>query len=187
MLSIIQLTDCRLLQQCWVELLIHLDLKYDRTREDPRQWRVSVSDCPQQVNGNDCGVYACASACTAVCQLRTTYSPQSIPLFRRHIATSIMNGHLSGRFDHHTVGHFQSSTGDLVEHRCEPVWFVNSVGIDDIPTPATPTTPMTTLTTPTTPKNQRVEDVSTLFHDTVGPANFNSLIAEACRKTSKWY
>lgn len=76
-----------------MSVCIRLAMKRTESRgkrfSETEDWTVQIRDCPQQTNGHDCGVFACAAILSLVAQFPLPYSDSDITMFRQHISQSI--------------------------------------------------------------------------------------------------
>ena len=64
---------------------------------DPLQWKrysMTPQEIPQQLNGSDCGVFACKYADYIARDQPVTFTQQDMPLFRKRMVWEILHSHL---------------------------------------------------------------------------------------------
>jgi Ulp1 family protease len=101
--SIHTLTYCSCVQL--VDSYLHAEWAAKRPTDPPLGvlQRIPEVNCPQQDNGNDCGVFVCKAAEYIACGRPLTYGPADMPFFRKHIA-------LTGESEFHHVAEFHDLT-----------------------------------------------------------------------------
>ena len=69
----------------------------DLIREN--EWSQEISDCPQQHNGFDCGVFVCMLTDFMLADLvpLQCYSQHHMPYFRQKLCSDILRGYCVGR------------------------------------------------------------------------------------------
>lgn len=71
----------------------HLDKK--RAEYDMSEWEMSnVKKIPQQMNGSDCGMFACTFAEFLTRDAKITFTQEDMPYLRRKMAVEILEGRL---------------------------------------------------------------------------------------------
>jgi len=66
-----------------------------KTEFDSTGWElINVQDIPQQMNGSDCGVFACQFAEHLARGAKLNFTQEQMPFFRRKMALEILNGEL---------------------------------------------------------------------------------------------
>lgn len=73
------------------------DERMDKKKEkfDMSDWeKVSVPDCPRQMNGSDCGVFSCMNAEFVTRGSAITFSQQHMPYFRQKMVCEIAAGEM---------------------------------------------------------------------------------------------